>query len=561
MELNTNFQSDNPISVILTGNAGDGKTNLCRQVCRALGQDTLDWSDEGFLDVALPTGKTLRVVKDFTARGDAAKRDILQQLAKAVFGQNENTIFLIAANEGIVARRASMTAQEGKVGETDHLKQLAEGLEDALNRRTQELPNGRLRIFDLSLYSAAEMLNRVLDAILSHSAWEQCSGCAANTESSCPIALNRARLQEEQIRRRLQRLVAALDWNAKHLTVRHLFTLAVNALLGHCAAPRTNPMVTSCGFFQSRKRLRDAPIVEGSYFQNIFGENLKRPDETMPFAALRRLQVGEETNNRIDRLLLQGDLENPSGENPLKDAFDRALPVGDLFADREGYLKQLRQYREGNDVDNFLTTLRAHRRRLYFELAEQDTRDFGHRTLTVYQSLQDYERQILPIASGSSASDGMLGELVRGLNRIFVGGLVDEQEGLFLATSGVSSQDRIATLLVRQVRHDVVDLSYDGVSVERGMAATVNRPAADLVVRHKGRELGRLELSLARFEFLMRVAEGVLPASFSPQQYEDFLAFKSTLVAGLQGEPPVDGLHSLDIVSSGQIKIRRIKPT
>ncbi|TMQ20807.1 MAG: hypothetical protein E6J90_15690, partial [Deltaproteobacteria bacterium] len=42
-----------------------------------------------------------------------------------------------------------------------------------------------------------------------------------------------------------------------------------------------------------------------------------------------------------------------------------------------------------------------------------------------------------------------------------------------------------------------------------------------------------LRLNLTRFEFLSRVAEGALPGSFSRECYEDFLAFKSQVLASL----------------------------
>ncbi len=42
----------------------------------------------------------------------------------------------------------------------------------------------------------------------------------------------------------------------------------------------------------------------------------------------------------------------------------------------------------------------------------------------------------------------------------------------------------------------------------------------------------RFELNLVRFEFLSRIAiEGALPSSFSRECYEDFLAFKTQLLA------------------------------
>ena len=50
-------------------------------------------------------------------------------------------------------------------------------------------------------------------------------------------------------------------------------------------------------------------------------------------------------------------------------------------------------------------------------------------------------------------------------------------------------------------------------------------------------------LTLIRYEFLSRIAlEGALPASFSKECYEDLLAFKSQLVAGLLKRQEKDGV-------------------
>src|SRR5689334_15735610 len=43
-----------------------------------------------------------------------------------------------------------------------------------------------------------------------------------------------------------------------------------------------------------------------------------------------------------------------------------------------------------------------------------------------------------------------------------------------------------------------------------------------------------LALHLVRYEFLSRVADGALPSSFSRECYEDILAFKSQLLAGIE---------------------------
>ena len=54
-----------------------------------------------------------------------------------------------------------------------------------------------------------------------------------------------------------------------------------------------------------------------------------------------------------------------------------------------------------------------------------------------------------------------------------------------------------------------------------------------------------LTLNLVRFEFLMRVAGGALPSSFSRECQEDILAFKGSILAALKRTRPPAGVGDL----------------
>ena len=52
----------------------------------------------------------------------------------------------------------------------------------------------------------------------------------------------------------------------------------------------------------------------------------------------------------------------------------------------------------------------------------------------------------------------------------------------------------------------------------------------------------KFELNLTRFEFLSRIAnEGALPASFSRECYEDFLTYKTQLLAAQRKRGEIEG--------------------
>jgi len=114
-----------PVSVILTGTAGDGKTHLCRQVWNALNGDPDAWaSDDPYLSLlyAYPKDRkewpttddpelyrqvTIHFIRDLSGWApqqgldwDPEKEKLLQRLCESLFDPTVDEVFLIAANDG-----------------------------------------------------------------------------------------------------------------------------------------------------------------------------------------------------------------------------------------------------------------------------------------------------------------------------------------------------------------------------------------------------------------------------------------------------------------------------
>jgi hypothetical protein len=72
----TYIRRESPPSIILTGNAGDGKTYLCRQIIEAfIDQPIADWSDRVDWPIELDNF-TLRVIKDLSEIDESSGIDI-----------------------------------------------------------------------------------------------------------------------------------------------------------------------------------------------------------------------------------------------------------------------------------------------------------------------------------------------------------------------------------------------------------------------------------------------------------------------------------------------------
>ncbi|PDW03274.1 hypothetical protein [Candidatus Viridilinea mediisalina] len=77
------FNRAAPPSIILTGNAGDGKTYLCRQVITAFtGSAVEDWQQVAQQPL-VHRGMRLHIVKDLSELGEAPGLQVLHGLAKA----------------------------------------------------------------------------------------------------------------------------------------------------------------------------------------------------------------------------------------------------------------------------------------------------------------------------------------------------------------------------------------------------------------------------------------------------------------------------------------------
>ncbi|MGG3907718.1 hypothetical protein [Geobacillus stearothermophilus] len=73
-----NIFSNNPHSVILTGNAGDGKTRLCRLIHDQFSDKSLvNWPENGVVTVQYEKG-TIKIVKDLSELKEEIIYGILQ---------------------------------------------------------------------------------------------------------------------------------------------------------------------------------------------------------------------------------------------------------------------------------------------------------------------------------------------------------------------------------------------------------------------------------------------------------------------------------------------------
>lgn len=546
-QLLVNFTSDSPRSQILTGTAGDGKTYHCREVWRALGGSEVGWNIGEKIQRLAVGDRQLIIVKDLSELRDDESATLLEQMAVDLTSDDASRIYLIAANHGQLLEKLKAAPDSAT------MQAFGYAVEELLVTGDNPNPNVHLGLSDLSRAPAAEMIGDVIKAMTEHEGWDNCEACPSHTEGgpACPIRENRARLSGEidsrLFRRRLTDLIEISEHNGGHFPVRQLLALVANVLLGH---PDARDGLMSCA---------DVPGIiardstsKASVYRNVFGENLKpsRAEKTELFRKLNLFGVGAETSNRVDNLLVYG-ADDPELSEPY-----RNLVLSDgIYGGTAAYAQAQRAYLEGEDTnakDNFLGMLRTQRQRLFFTLPESDVTGYELWDLTVFRYAGLYLDVANRLAKNLPLPRTVMPLIMRGLNRIFTGMLVQNHDELVLATSGSHSQSKTSPLL-----DELISVPRQG--GEEATLVADGRGGFGISVRvSRGDDPGpiHLPLSATRFEFLGRVSEGALPSSFSLECHEDLLAFKARLLSATERRRVVDGDES---PSGGELVLRFIE--
>ncbi len=542
-----NQATADPISVILTGTAGDGKTHLCRQIWKVLKGNDDDWSsDSPYLTITFhypkdrnswPESKDenlyrpvkIHFIRDLSgwapqqgAGWEPDKEELLQKFCHSLFNPDTNEIFLIAANDG------QLVESFRRLKETTDAKRVRQVFEDLLVEDRQQQAGVRLKFFNLSRASSADLFDRAIEAFVNHSGWDELKQAVPGENDAfgpkCPIRYNYELLQTPLVRSRLRSLLELCDHNGLHVPIRQILLLLTNAILGHPDAkdhlmlPADVPKIIAAG-----------TTSKASLYNNIFGGNLSeiRRQAITIFDYLERFQIGYETSNRVDNILIFGqDDENLGGH------FNEFVANDPFYGADNRFYAAKREYIEGTDEseDNsreFLQMLVSQRRGLFFKIPKQSEGELNLWELTVFKFAGEYLDSVAEVLrQGAVVKRPILSQLVKGLNRVFTGMLINSDREIYLATSGNYSQAKVSRILIERVsvepsKGEKVMLQYDE---SNGRVLLSVFFASDVSVD--------FNLTLIRYEFLSRIAlEGALPASFSKECYEDLLAFKSQLIA------------------------------
>jgi hypothetical protein len=511
-------------SILIAGTAGDGKTYHCRTLWMFLGGSAEVWaSSDPVKCLLLADGRDVKFVKDLSEiSGEQQSDEVLETLERSVLGIDDSVILVIAANHGQILER--LRDLGNRQGRTHPLRKPIQDFFLLAGTAPE-----RLAIFDLSRTGQRHSLTEVVSAVANHTEWTKCTGCPCrNSGRVCPIFENKERLlgkrDDGRFAKRLGDLVEIARHNGWHLPVRDLLALVSNMVLGHRDAKEGLLSCTEVSKLQSAGQ-----IEHGSVYDNVFGANLprRRTNDRQVFRALAVFGIGKETTSASDGLLVYG-----ADDSKLADTFDRLVRADSIYGATASYIAAQTRYLEGDEearfedgAADFLTSLESQRRRLFFTLPDSDP-DYPFWGMTAFNFGGDYLKLIADLKNKQPVNDVVRSRLVKGLNRVMTGLLVENFDRLFVASSGGFTQSRISVLCDTET--PARRQSGEGMHIR--LDQQKERPVIDVALIRGGGGSVAFNLLPVRFEFLCRVAEGSLPGSFSNECLEDMLAFKAKLL-------------------------------
>lgn len=497
--------------VLITGNAGDGKTAYLQKLegeakTRGASLAPLTNGCRFILDGRTYLSNYDGSQDEGDRQSDAVLKDFFAPFGgsdPAVWPKNE--VRLIAINEGrlvdfLAAERATFPLLSQIVS-----RGLASGA-----------PEHRVAVVNLNLRSVVAdapkaegtLLERLLKRMARAKYWSPCQNC--DLKDRCYAYHNTRTLQDEtagpKVIERLKTLYTLTHLRGRlHITLRDLRSALAYMLVGtrNCAEIHT--------LYQTGNR---EEILQGFYFNSWMGGSEPNADRLLTL--LKDVDIGQATDPRLDRTL---DFVSPSEDRSLfgldgRGTYDREI-LRRLFDELpRDYTSQAGQSRT-EAHQRYVAMLR---RRSFFE-----RRDNGWKGMLPYRSAE----RLLSIVTKREVPIELLRDVLDGINR---------GEGL---TNPKILQGRMA-LQVREVENGSIRsyrlFPFERFSIDLQDAAArakfVEHMPTGLVLRFAGEHTNQAELqiNLDVFEMLQRLNAGYRPSVEEEQGYYLSLAvFKNIL--------------------------------
>ncbi|MGY0235068.1 hypothetical protein [Longispora urticae] len=402
-------------TIVLTGDAGHGKTSLCASLLAELRRDAeaitpddrkmvfRELSDAG--DASRPigwtrSGRPLYILKDLSELSlQAGAHKLVELLAPPDEG-----VAIVCANEGQLRKCVAEDDNLDKGG-TGRAKILVETLTEGIVRGQVSSPDGTVTVLNLNYQSVAAgrsnggLISWVLKqwTTTQWSRWKPCETCDAR--NVCPILANRTELADPtrgpQRRTAVRDVFAAAERTGAVVTTRQALSVISYMLTGGLSCENVHAKYQ----WSHSNRSWQAPHL---YHQSLFGDRLTQQQRHLvpAFFALRKLDPGKVSRRQVD---------------------DRLDPdtAGDFPpADATSYLQRVRTSRDVQKQAEQLRGLYAFLRRADFFNSDDDKDRFARMGLQAgddFVSVEDGNRDSADTKVRDRFLKGL--EAVQGIHR------------------------------------------------------------------------------------------------------------------------------------------------
>lgn len=484
--LQVRFATDKPPSIILTGNAGDGKTFLCRQIIQTLTQKPIpDWEELAHTPLER-NGIRFYFIKDLSELNEEEGKAILKRLEDSLNPTSPNR-YLIAANEGRLR---------------DLLNRIeAPKLREAIEQQLQygaDSGSLSLVIIDLTKVTTSVFVPETLRWMTSNIHWQSCINCPIIER--CPIQHNARILRNDLVVKRVKLLYELLDHLDIHVTLRDMLIHLSFTLTGSQSCPELQQLDA-----------RQADLSYLAYYENILGgrENSPFRRKSSVVQHLARLQLGEHSIFEIDNFIINST-EQDDQENIHAQLF---VPAVDLNfkrfeQDRRAYIEGGAEQGAREETLAFLAWLPHCRRKLFFEWQNERCTNLS----ITFRYLNTY-RQLL--TDTHYPKDVIRKRLVLGLNRAFSRLYLTSDEVLYITSQYLHSAEQPRPLVRLEIPVNGIDFWVDpreDLSLDRCWRDLylLISPPPELNLYRMGDapKPQRWRLNLLVFEYLLRLADG-----------------------------------------------------
>jgi hypothetical protein len=511
--------------VVLTGDAGHGKTHLCRRVI----EKALDYEEDEARKLineacdgrqiikakggASATG-ALRIFKDFSEFSLEVAADLVEA------SNNDEAVTIICANEGRL--RAVLSSPNAGAYCAELLKSFEASFEDGKASR-----DGHIHVVNLNHQSNAagedgqSLGDRAIRDWTSGVRWRSCSDC--DSRDACPINRNREMLSEragEQVavlrKEKLRLLFATLERIGYVITIRDMLMAFAYLLTGGL----------KCEDVHRMRRRRKKGWQQAYAFYNLAFE----PPATLALEQLKRLPLmqqlpkldpGRRAIREIDERIVnqqgifahgQLDLQFPAPSTSSQDLIDAADGIDEIIGDPRNKKQRM------DEAENVTRVVRGLRRRAYVDGIGGDALDmthlgfpYGADFLAIVGDQMDVPERTL-----------LKKKVIAGLHHIQGLQFSERTSTLHLVDPAFGRSMSGTAILAAKIKSASVDLirlsekwgASDQVSHHvRGSVDWIDRHVVLRVIDKEGAPHDLL-LDLMTFDCIMRAAAGHVPTKF-----------------------------------------------